>query len=290
MVTEKAYGKINVYLDVLGKRNDGYHDLEMIMINIGLHDEIIIKKLNDNEGKIFLTSDINLGQVEDNLIYKAAKVILERYNINSSISINLKKNIFVAAGLAGGSADCASTIKGLIKLFNILVDEKEILNICKNLGADVPYCYLGGTRLVKGIGDEISPLNNFPTAHVLLIKPNIQVLTKDIFSKLKKSDINKFNDRTKINNIINGINKGNIDLIEENFHNTLECVTMEMYYEIKNIKEDLMNNFQKTSLMSGSGPTVFALFKDKDEGEVAFNFIKNKYPHIKDLALTYVVC
>lgn len=287
MVSEKAYGKINVYLDVVGKREDGYHDLEMIMINIGLYDEIVIEKVNSSR-QISLVSDVDLGQPEDNLIYKAAKVILDRYNIKSSIEITLTKNIFVAAGLAGGSADAASTIKGLIKLFNIDVDKREILDICKSLGADVPYCYLGGTRLVSGIGDIISPLPPFPQCHVLLIKPDVKILTRDVFNGL---DIDKMNKESssKLDSIISGINNCNVGLVEENFHNSLEYVTIGMCGEIGDIKNDLKNKFNKQSLMSGSGPTVFAFFEDRDIGENALKFIKNRYPHIKDIILTTVI-
>lgn len=287
MVVEKAYGKINVYLDVIGKREDGYHDLEMVMINIGLYDEIKIKK-SDKKEQITLTSNIELGPIEDNLVYKAGKIILDKYKIKSSVCIELNKKIFIAAGLAGGSSDAASTIKGLISLFNIKTNEEEILKICKSIGADVPYCYLGGTKLVKGIGDIISPLPPFPKTHVLLIKPDIKVLTKDIFGGLKKGDLHK-KDSGKLTNLINGIRTSNIALIEDNFHNSLECVTIGLYDEIENIKKDLWHNFNKKALMSGSGPTVFAFFQEEEVGGVALDFFREKYPHIKDITLTSII-
>ncbi len=278
----KSYAKINLALDVLNKRNDGYHNVRMIMQTISLHDNIFIKKIPKN--KIEIRSNVSwLPTDSKNLAYKAAQLMIKNYNINEGISIDINKNIPISAGLAGGSSNCATVLLGVKKLFKLNISAKELLKMGKTLGADVPYCIIGGTALAEGIGDKITRLTPHPKVYVLIAKPNINVSTKFVYDNL---DLKKITKRPDIDSMINYINNSNLDYISSNFCNVLENVTETEYPIIKKIKMIMLMNNALGALMSGSGPTVFGYFRTKKECYKASLEIKYKLSEVREIYLT----
>ena len=266
----KAYAKINLGLDVLRKREDGYHEVRMIMQSIGLYDKVTIFRTNNNA--ITVRTNLNyLPTDENNLVYKAAALIKNEYHITQGLNIILEKKIPVAAGLAGGSSDAAATLFGLNRLFDLKLTKDELLRLGLSLGADVPYCILRGTALSEGIGEILTPLPPFPSCHVLIVKPGINVSTKFVYEHLCLDentihpDINKIISATRENDLLEAVS---------HFGNVLESVTIKEYPIIGEIKNAMLSLGAITSLMSGSGPTVFGLFDDKKDAEKAFYHFK----------------
>ena len=258
-ISIKARAKINISLDVVGKRDDGYHNVKMIMQTINLYDKLNIKKIKNDEIAIktnlpFLPTD------ERNLVYKVIKHMKEEYTIKTGIYVELYKTIPVAAGLAGGSSDAAAALIGMNKLFDLNLSIDDLMKIGVGFGADIPYCLLRGTALAEGIGEELTLLKNFPDCYVVLAKPNINVSTAFVYSNL---DLNNIKERPNTDDIIRGINNGNIKEICYNMCNVLETVTVNKYSIIGDIKEFMLSNGALGALMSGSGPTVFGIFDDK---------------------------
>lgn len=277
----KAYAKVNIALDVVGKREDGYHLLKMIMQRIELYDEIEVKKIASGIkiecNKPFIPTD------ERNLAYKAAKLFADNYNIKSGIHIKIDKNIPVAAGLAGGSADCAEVLKLMNKLFNINATEEELMELGVKLGADVPYCIKGGTALCEGIGEKITELSPFKNHIVLLIKPNFGVSTKDVY---KSFDINKARIHPNTKLLIQKMKENNINDVSNNMKNLLENVTIRKHRSIFGIKQLLISKGALGAMMSGSGPTVFAFFDDMQVARKCYDEMKEKY---NDVYLTRTI-
>jgi len=252
----KARAKINPALDVLGIRDDGYHELRMIMQTVNLCDNIFIKTENSND--ITLSANVPwLPTDERNLMYKAAALMKERYGINHGISMDLTKRIPVAAGLAGGSTDCAAVIVGLNRLFELNLSLKEQLAIGKELGADVPYCIMRGTMLAEGIGDKLTRLAPFPDCYVLLCKPNINVSTATVYQSIDNCGIEVHPD---IDTMIKNIEAGDLKAVCDCMCNVLENVTVNNYPIIADIKAKMLELGAVGSMMSGSGPTVFGFF------------------------------
>lgn len=252
----KARAKINPALDVLGIRDDGYHELRMIMQTVNLCDNIFIKTENSND--IILSANVPwLPTDERNLMYKAAALMKERYGINHGISMDLTKRIPVAAGLAGGSTDCAAVIVGLNRLFELNLSLKEQLAIGKELGADVPYCIMRGTMLAEGIGDKLTRLAPFPDCYVLLCKPNINVSTATVYQSIDNCGIEVHPD---IDTMIKNIEAGDLKAVCDCMCNVLENVTVNNYPIIADIKAKMLELGAVGSMMSGSGPTVFGFF------------------------------
>ncbi|HKL80189.1 MAG TPA: 4-(cytidine 5'-diphospho)-2-C-methyl-D-erythritol kinase [Mobilitalea sp.] len=267
-ISMKAYAKINLGLDVLRKREDGYHDVSMIMQSINLYDTLSIKKYNDGVIKV-RTNLPYLPNDRRNLVYKATTLFNKTMKINAGIRIILKKNIPVAAGLAGGSSDAAAVLLGLNKLFNTGLSTSELMQLGVQLGADVPYCILLGTALSEGIGELLTPLKPIPECTILLVKPDISVSTKYVYEGLKLDS-----------SIIHPDIKGMLDAIEEGsllrltslMDNILQTVTVRDYPVIEEIKEKMMEKGALTSLMSGSGPTVFGIFNNQEMAETAYRY------------------
>ncbi len=279
----KARAKINITLDVLGKREDGYHDLSMIMQTINLCDNIFIKKTDNNI--IELKSNLSWLPCDGrNLIYKAADLLKTRYNIKNGIFIELTKNIPVAAGLAGGSTDCAATLVGIRNLFRLPISNDELMIIGKELGADVPYCIMRGTALAEGIGEKLTQLSPFPNCYVLICKPPINVSTPAVFGSLDLSKINKHPDNDKVAKLIK-----NKDLkgICDNMCNVLENVTVANYPIIEDIKKYMLEKDAVGSMMSGSGPTVFGFYEDYEKALNALKFIRYK-TKIREIYITTI--
>lgn len=256
----EAYAKINLSLDVLRRREDGYHEVRMIMQQVDLKDIIQIEEYKD--GIIIETNESELPTDSTNLAYKAWYILSKRFNINRGVKIKIEKNIPIAAGLAGGSSDAAAVLKGLNELWNLNLKEKDLMEIGLEIGADVPYCIMGGTALAEGIGEKLTRLKSFKNKLVLIAKPSIQVSTAYVYRNLKVEDVMKHPD---IDNLIKNIELDNVDFVAKNMINVLETVTIEKYPIIQKIKNQMIKYNALGSLMSGSGPTVFGIFDNVDD-------------------------
>ncbi|MDD5795065.1 4-(cytidine 5'-diphospho)-2-C-methyl-D-erythritol kinase [Clostridium sp. HCP1S3_B4] len=268
----KAYAKINISLDVIGKREDNYHLLKMIMQNIDLYDEIDIKKVK--EGITIRCNKSFVPVDERNLAYKAAKLFIDTYNINEGVDIYINKNIPVSAGLAGGSTDCAAVLEILNKMFNVNANQKELMELGVKLGADVPYCICKGTALCEGIGEKITKLKPFRNQILVLVKPPFAVSTKETY---KAFDINKAKIHPNTEKIIKYMSKNNLRAVCDNMKNLLENVTLRNNKSIIQIKRSMINYGAVGSMMSGSGPTVFGFFDDMLKAQKCYDDMKKKY-------------
>lgn len=257
----KSRAKINLSIDVLGKRDDGYHIVEMIMQTIDLYDNLKITKIEGDFIKIKSDSeDIPLNQ--DNIVYKAADILKKRFNVKDGVEISIQKNIPVAAGMAGGSSNAAAVLVGLNKVWNLGLSESELKEIGLQLGADVPFCITGGSALAQGIGEELTNIHGLSEGvNILVCKPDIFVSTKEVYQSL---DMNKVQKRPENQKLIESLKNDDIKYVSENMVNVLEEVTASKYKEIKQIEATMMKNKALGSMMSGSGPTVFGLFDNKE--------------------------
>lgn len=267
----KAYAKINISLDIVGKREDGYHLLKMIMQTIDLYDLISIKSIDKG---IELSCDKNYVPTDEkNIAYMAAKLFIDTYNIKSGVSIAINKNIPVAAGLAGGSTDAAGVLKAMRDIFNVKVSDEELMKLGLKLGADVPYCILGGTALCEGIGEKITPLKSFKDKILILVKPNFGVSTKEVY---KNFDIERVFKHPDTKELISAIANNDFKFISKNMKNLLENVTIKKYNVLKDIKDYMIRCGALGSMMSGSGPTIFGFFDDMLKAQFCFEKLKEK--------------
>lgn len=266
----KALAKINLGLDVVRKREDGYHEVRMIMQTISLYDKIFIKKTK-NTGIRVSTNLYYLPNNENNLVYKAAKLLIDEFDIKNGVSMKLEKYIPVAAGMAGGSADAAAVLIGMNKLFGLGLSRKQLMDRGVSIGADVPYCIMRGTALAEGIGERLTKLKPLPKCYILIAKPGISVSTKFVYGNLKADEIEKHPD---IDGIIEAIDNADILSVAERLGNVLEDVTIREYPVIDELKQFMKGRGALNSLMSGSGPTVFGIFTDKDMADKAYMELK----------------
>lgn len=277
----KAYGKINIGLDVLRKRSDGYHDVKMIMQTISLHDRITITRMK-NSSDIILETNLNfLPTNENNIVYKAAKLVKDEFHISDGLLIKLEKHIPVAAGMAGGSTDAATTLELLNDMFSLNLSKKDLMKRALTLGADVPYCIMKGTALSEGIGEILTPLTPLAPCFILIVKPPIYVSTKFVYEHLK---IDQLKCHPDIDGIVTAIQAGELNKMSQKMGNVLESVTEENYPVISSIKKEMIQNGALSSLMSGSGPTVFGIYDKEDTANQAAAFFKTNYPSYR----TYV--
>lgn len=254
----KAYAKINLGLDVLGTLENGYHEVRMVMQSIDLYDKVGLHK--NPGGRITVKTNLPFLPVDkDNLVYKAAALLKEEFGIREGVDIGLYKFIPVAAGMAGGSSDAAAVLRGMNRLFRLKLGDEELMERGAKIGADVPYCVMGGTALAEGIGEKLTRLNPCPECSVVIGKPGISVSTKYVYDRLVIDENTKHPD---IDGIIGGINNGSIYEVSERLGNVLESVTENAYPVIGEIKEKMRKMGALNSIMSGSGPTVFGLFDD----------------------------
>ena len=261
----KARAKINLGLDVLGKREDGYHEVRMVMQTIGIYDRLILTKIPEEE--IRITSNLAFLPVnENNLIYKAIKLLKDEYHFPGGVSVDLNKFIPVAAGMAGGSTDAASTMFGVNRLFGLNLSMGKMMELGVRLGADVPYCVMRGTALAEGIGEKLTRITPVPHMWILIAKPQINVSTRLVYEQLDMGGIQKHPD---IDGIIRAIEAQDVVRIAQSMGNVLENVTVPLYPVIETIKQDMLSHGAINAMMSGSGPTVFGLFDDKDTAEHA---------------------
>lgn len=255
----KALGKINLGLDVLGRRPNGYHDVRMVMQTVYLYDQILLEK-TDKEGISLKTNLFYLPVNENNLAYRAAKMLIDEFAIKEGVHISLEKHIPVAAGMAGGSSNAAAVLYGMNRLFQLGLTDQELMERGVKLGADVPYCIMRGTVLAEGIGEELTPLPAMPKCHVLLAKPPISVSTQKVYEKLDAQEVTKHPD---IDGILLGLLTGDLKKITSSMGNVLENVTITEYPQIERIKDVMKEEGALNAMMSGSGPTVFGIYDDK---------------------------
>ncbi|MBR6328412.1 MAG: 4-(cytidine 5'-diphospho)-2-C-methyl-D-erythritol kinase [Lachnospiraceae bacterium] len=278
---EEAYAKINLGLDVLRKREDGYHEVRMIMQTVGISDTLEFQ-VTDQPG-IEIKSDSGEVPCDDsNLIYKAAKLLMDEFDITGGLSVRLEKRIPVAAGMAGGSTDAAATLRAVNKLFSLGLSNEELAKRGKAIGADVPYCVAGGTALCEGIGEILTPIDGMPELHLVVAKPAVSVSTAFVYGNLKASKIKNHPD---IDGMARAIEASDVRGIASRLGNVLESVTLPEYPVITRIKQTLKDLGALGVLMSGSGPTVFAIFKDKEKARLAYAGMKEA-KLAKDVFLT----
>lgn len=261
----KALAKINLGLDVLGRRENGYHDVRMVMQSIYLYDNVTIEK-KEEPGIQLVTNLFYLPLDEKNIAYKAAKILIDEFQIPGGVKITLDKHIPVAAGMAGGSSNAAAVLVGMNRLFGLNLSQQELMDRGVSLGADVPYCVMRGTVLAEGIGEILTPLDPIPKCYVLIAKPNISVSTKVVYEKLDSKEIE---DHPNIDAIIEGLAEQDIRKVASNMGNVLERVTVDDYPIIDEIKKVMMDSGALNAMMSGSGPTVFGIFDDKKTAKEA---------------------
>ena len=271
-VVTKAYAKINLGLDVIKKRPDGYHEVKMIMQTEDLYDVLLVSKKEEDTITIS-TQREDLPVNEDNLIYKAVKLMKDVYSFPGGVHVELVKNIPIAAGMAGGSTDAAAAMRAVNDLFELNRPVKELEGHAVKIGADVPYCIQGGTVLSEGIGEFLTDLPNAPQCILLIAKPDIMVSTKYVYENLNLPNIQKHPD---IDAIVHAIKEGDVQGMIEPMDNVLASVTEEKYGIIKEIKQTMEKNGAIKALMSGSGPTVFGIFETMVQAATAFDAIKEK--------------
>ena len=268
----KARAKINLGLDVLRKREDGYHDVRMVMQTIGIYDRLIITRIPEED--IRIKSNLFFLPVnENNLIYKAAKLLKDSAGFAGGVEIDLNKFIPVSAGLAGGSTDAASTLFGLNRLFDLGLSTKDLMELGVSIGADVPYCVMRGTALAEGIGEKLTALPPLPRCWILIAKPPINVSTKLVYESLDMNGVDRHPD---IDGLIDAIKRQDINGVCSLMGNVLENVTVPLYPVIESIKNDMMDNGAINAMMSGSGPTVFGIFPDEETILKCQAFLKKK--------------
>lgn len=278
----KAFGKINLGLDVIRKREDGYHEVKMIMQTVGIFDRLDFEKAP--KGEINISTNLPFLPVnQDNLIYKAAKLMMDTYDLSSGVSIVLDKHIPISAGMAGGSADAAATLVGINNLFNLGQSKETLQKLGVKLGADIPYCIMRGTALSEGIGEILTPLKAMIKCPIIIAKPAVSVSTKFVYENLHANELKYHPD---IDMMVTHIGNGDLQGICDCMGNVLETVTCKHYPIVEDIKQLLKDNGALNSLMSGSGPTVFAIFDSDMTAEKAYKALK-KSGLAKNTFLTY---
>lgn len=264
-ITRKAYAKINIGLDVLRRRADGYHEVKMIMQTVDLCDDLLLERTAQS-GIELRTDCTELPVNSDNLIYKAADMLLRAKGITEGVRITLTKRIPIAAGMAGGSADAAAAMRGVNELFDMGYSIGELQEMGVKLGADIPYCLAGGTMLSEGIGEILSPLPAPPACFLVIAKPDINVSTAFVYGNLHADRLTEHPD---IDGMIKALREGSLRGMTDRMGNVLETVTVREYPVIEELKKLLQTEGAENALMSGSGPTVFGIFREKEMAESA---------------------
>ena len=268
----KAYGKINLGLDVIRKRPDGYHDLDMIMQMVDVYDDVIIEKKAGEEIVVKADAAV-LSNGKDNLAYMAAKMLFDEFGIKSGVEITIHKRIPIAGGMAGGSSDCATTLIGINEMFNLGLSKQQLMERGVKLGADVPYCVLGGTAIARGIGEVLTPLPTPQQCHVIIAKPPISVSTAYVYGHIRPDEITK---RPDIEQMTLAIKEQDLNKLSDLLYNVMEEVTVSEYPVIEKLKSIMLENGALNSIMSGSGPTVFGLFDDRKKAQAAMKALDSK--------------
>lgn len=273
-ISLKAYAKVNLSLDILSKRDDGYHDICMIMQSIGVYDKVNLTKTKEKHIKI--SSNIKgLCIPERNIMYKAAMLLYEKFDIKEGLHINLYKRIPMGAGMAGGSTDAAAVLKGMNILFDLGLDKEELMETGLEIGADVPFCICGGTMLAEGVGERLSELRAVSGMHLVLVKPYFSVSTKEAYSLV---DLNVLSEKERPDTakLLSYIEEGNIAKTAESMKNVFELYIGKKYPMIEEIKKELIKQGALGAVMTGSGSVVFGVFEDTVLAKKCYETLKKK--------------
>ncbi len=268
----RAFAKINLGLDILRKREDGYHEVRMIMQTIQMYDVLEMKRVK----KPGISLSVNYPYIpsdERNLVYKAAKLLMDEFQVKEGVDIRLEKFIPVAAGMAGGSSDAAAAMVGINHLFKLGLSEKDLMDRAVNIGADVPYCIMRGTALAEGIGEKLTRIAQVPDCYVLIGKPGIGVSTKTAYESLQ---LDKIQYHPDIDGMIRDIENGNLLAMTDKMGNVFESGIIGKYPVIGEIKDLMEANGALKAMMSGSGPTVFGIFDDREKMEAAAAVLRQR--------------
>lgn len=271
----KAYGKINISLDVVGKREDGYHLLRMIMQTVDIYDELTFEPCD--EGIHIACNKEGIPTDNRNLVYKAIELFKNTYGVQGGVKVHINKNIPMEAGMAGGSTDAAAALRAMRDLYNPQVSDEELMKLGVKIGADVPYCIIGGTALCEGIGEVITPLRPFQGKVLLVVKPNFGVSTVGVY---KSFDINEVKNHPNTEELIKAMEKDDVSYVAKNMMNLLEQVTIKNHKEIQEIKDFMLEEGSLGAMMTGSGPTVFGFFEHRAKAESCYEKLKGKYKEV----------
>ena len=269
----EPFAKVNLGLDIVGRRDDGYHEVRMIMQSVDLKDCMTLT-VTDEDIVAIMTDSKDIPADDSNIVIKAIKLLKQEYGIKKGINVELKKNIPIAGGMAGGSADAAAALRGMNELFNLKLDDKKLCKLGVKLGADVPYCIMGGTMLSEGIGEVLTPLKSAPDCYVAIVKPAFSVSTKKVYEAYDSLSGDRII-HPDIDGLIDAINEGDLYKMCTCMGNSLESVTEKDHPYITEIKRILEEKGAVKAMMSGSGPTVFAIFDDKDKANSAISVFDN---------------
>ena len=268
----KARAKINLGLDVVRKREDGYHEVRMIMQMINLYDKITMRRITESE--IRVTTNLPYLPVnEDNLVYRAAKLLMDEFQVTEGVEIELQKYIPVAAGMAGGSSDAAAVMVGINRIFHLGLTKKQLMERGVKIGADVPFCIMRGTALAEGIGEVLTPLPAMPHCSLVIAKPKIHVSTKFVYGNLKANELKEHPD---IDGQVQALREGSLEQLVAKMGNVLETVTIPAYPVIDEIKKTMLKNDAMGAMMSGSGPTVFGVFEREERAQEVCRLLKKE--------------
>ena len=268
----KARAKINLGLDVVRKREDGYHEVRMIMQMINLYDKITLRRITEPE--IRVTTNLPYLPVnEDNLVNRAAKLLMDEFQVTEGVEIELQKYIPVAAGMAGGSSDAAAVMVGVNRIFHLGLTKKQLMERGVKIGADVPFCIMRGTALAEGIGEVLTPLPAMPHCSLVIAKPKIHVSTKFVYGNLKAGELKEHPD---IDGQVQALREGSLEQLVAKMGNVLETVTVPAYPVIDEIKKTMLKNDAMGAMMSGSGPTVFGVFEREDRAQEVCRLLKKE--------------
>lgn len=277
----KAHAKVNLSLDIVGKRPNGYHEVEMIMQQITLFDDVILEKRSSD---LTIETDCHfIPSDQRNIAYKIAKDVMDQYEIQSGLHIDITKRIPVAAGLAGGSADAAAVIQGMNELFDLKMTLEDMKAIAVNHGADIPFCIEGGAAVARGIGEVLEKIPSLKNAWMVLVKPAIGVSTQSVYQAL---DINHIENHPDNAQLIDAMHRNDYKFIAYNMYNVLEEVTSKQHSIISKIERKMREYGSLGTMMSGSGPTVFGIFKNYKKAESAMKNFKRNYKEVY-LVTTY---
>ncbi len=266
-ITRKAYAKINLGLDVIRRRPDGYHEVKMIMQTVGIYDILTFRKSGRQDGAVTLFLDKKeLPCGKENLVYRAAELLTRTHGLRDGVEITLEKRIPIAAGMAGGSTDAAAVFHGMNELFGLSMSLQEMKDLGVGIGADVPYCIQGGTALSEGIGEILTALPSPPAAYLLIAKPDISVSTKFVYENLHADRLQSHPD---IDGMVQALERGSLEGIVSRMENVLETVTVREYPVIQTLKDIMRREGALNALMSGSGPTVFGVYKTREAAEAS---------------------
>lgn len=268
--TYKARAKINLALDVCRRLENGYHEVRMVMQTVDLHDELEFQRREDPDIILSVNSRDYLGDLENNLIFRAARLMKQQYGIKHGVEIRLKKNIPVAAGMAGGSTDAAVTMLAMNEMYDLGLTREQLMDQAVRLGADIPFCIMGGTALAEGIGEKLTPLPAPPKASLLIVKPPIMVPTKWVYERLRLDGLER---RPDIDGMIGALQRGDLKGIADRMENVMESVTEKEYPVIVDIKKMMLGNGAVNAVMSGSGPSIFGVYLEEDAARAAAVYI-----------------